>query len=91
MNKIINSVKRYSILFLLIAGSYGYSLAQKFAIPIFPDTQVEDSGGGYLRLLSFDIDKGTISTKMYSLYYNITKQDYSKFDIKNVEFLKIDN
>jgi hypothetical protein len=55
------------------------------------DYQGQDFGGGYLRLLSFDIDKGTISAKMYSPYYNIIKQDYSKFDIKNVEFLKIDN
>lgn len=58
---------------------------------ILQDYQGQDSGGGYLRLLSFDIDKGTISAKMYSPYYNITKQDYSKFDIKDVEFLKIDN
>ncbi|MEO9004047.1 MAG: metallophosphoesterase [Ginsengibacter sp.] len=56
---------------------------------ILQDYQGEDFGGGYLRLLSFDIDKGTISAKMYSPYYNITKQDYSKFEIKDVEFLKI--
>lgn len=56
---------------------------------ILQDYQGEDFGGGYFRLLSFDIDKGTVSAKMYSPYYNITKQDYSKFEIKDVEFLKI--
>lgn len=56
---------------------------------ILQDYQGEDSGGGYLRLLTFDIDKGTISAKMYSPYYDITKQDSSKFEIKGVNFLRI--
>lgn len=58
---------------------------------ILQDYQGEDSGGGYLRLLTFDIDKGTISAKMYSPYYNVTKKDYSQFEIKGVDFLKIDD
>lgn len=56
---------------------------------ILQDYQGEDFGGGYLRLLTFDVDKGTISAKMYSPYYNITKEDYSKFGIENVDFLKV--
>ena len=56
---------------------------------ILQDYQGEDFGGGYLRLLTFDIDKATISAQMYSPYYNITKQDHSQFIIENVDFLKV--
>lgn len=58
---------------------------------ILQDYQGQDYGGGYLRLLSFDVDNGTISAKMYSPYYDKTKEDYSRFEIKDVEFLKIND
>lgn len=56
---------------------------------ILQNYQNEDFGGGYIRLLSFDIDKGTVSAKMYSPYYNKTKEDASKFVIEGIDFIKI--
>lgn len=56
---------------------------------ILQDYQGENFGGGYLRLLTFDIDKATISAQMYSPYYDITKKDSSQFIIENVDFLKV--
>lgn len=56
---------------------------------ILQNYQNEDFGGGYIRLLNFDIDKGAVSAEMYSPYYNLTKEDSSKFVIEDVEFLKI--
>lgn len=58
---------------------------------ILQDYQGEDFGGGYLRLLNFDIDKGTISAEMYSPYYDSVKKDSSQFLIKDVDFLKIND
>ena len=56
---------------------------------ILQDYQNADFGGGYLRLLHFDIDKGTVGAEMYSPFYKITKKDSSKFTIDNINFLKI--
>ncbi|WP_084163816.1 metallophosphoesterase [Olivibacter sitiensis] len=58
---------------------------------ILQDYQHEDFGGGYLRLLTFDIDNSTVSAEMYSPYYDKTKQDSSKFSIDGVNFLKVRN
>ncbi|SEJ16194.1 Calcineurin-like phosphoesterase [Dyadobacter sp. SG02] len=55
---------------------------------ILQDYQNEDFGGGYIRLLDFDIEKGTVAASMYSPYYNKTKEDTSKFTITGIDFIK---
>lgn len=47
-----------------------------------------DYGGGYLRLLSIDTDAGTISAKMYSPYYDKTKDGNATFSFSNVKFIQ---
>lgn len=54
---------------------------------ILQDYQGQDAGGGYIRLLEVDTKAGTISGKMYSPYYNITKDDYSKISFTGVQFV----
>jgi hypothetical protein len=54
---------------------------------ILTDYQGEDFGGAYIRLLEIDPDAGTISAKMYSPFYNITKNDKSMFSFSGVEFV----
>lgn len=54
---------------------------------ILQDYQSEDFGGGYIRLLTIDVDKGTIEASMYSPYYNKTKDDKSRFAIEGVSFI----
>lgn len=56
---------------------------------ILQDYQGQDAGGGYIRLLEIDTKAGTISGKMYSPYYKITKDDYSKISISGVQFVGI--
>ncbi|MEO8962259.1 MAG: metallophosphoesterase [Ginsengibacter sp.] len=89
-------VKLYPNIRYVLSGHTGSSafkvdigLAGNKIYQILQDYQGEDFGGGYLRLLTFDIDKATISAQMYSPYYNITKKDYSQFTIENVDFLKV--
>jgi hypothetical protein len=55
---------------------------------ILQNYQNEDLGGGYIRLLHFDIDKKTVSASMYSPYYKKTKEDGSKFNIEGIDFIK---
>ena len=55
---------------------------------ILQNYQNDDLGGGYIRLLNFDIDKKTISASMYSPYYKKTKEDTSKFGIEGIDFIK---
>lgn len=55
---------------------------------ILTDYQCMDNGGGYLRLLDIDIQKGTIEAKMFSPFYNKTLDDASKFSITGVNFIK---
>jgi hypothetical protein len=54
---------------------------------ILQDYQGEDFGGGYIRLLEIDTEKGTMSAKMYSPFYKITKNDKSMFSFSGVEFV----
>jgi len=51
------------------------------------DYQDQDYGGGYLRLLEIDTELKTISAKMYSPFYDITKEDASKFQFSNIKFI----
>ena len=54
---------------------------------ILQDYQDIDAGGGYLRLLEIDTEMKTITAKMYSPFYNITKQDESMFNFTDVKFV----
>jgi len=61
-------------------GNHIYQLLQ--------DYQDQDYGGGYLRLLEIDTMLKTMSAKMYSPYYNKTKQDASLFQFSDVKFME---
>jgi 3',5'-cyclic AMP phosphodiesterase CpdA len=54
---------------------------------ILQDYQGQDAGGGYIRLLEIDTRGGTITGKMYSPYYKITKDDYSKISLTGAQFV----
>ena len=64
-----------------VGGNKIYQILQNY--------QNDDFGGGYIRLLTFDIDNSTVNAEMYSSYYNQVKEDSSQFLIENVEFIKI--
>ena len=55
---------------------------------ILQDYQGEDAGGGYIRLLDIDTAAGTIAARMYSPFYDKTKEDKSKFSIEGVKFVQ---
>lgn len=54
---------------------------------ILQDYQGEDNGGGFIRLLEIDPDSKTMSAKMYSPFYNRTKNDSSQFSFTGVDFV----
>jgi len=54
---------------------------------ILQDYQGQDAGGGYIRLLDIDTEKGTIAARMYSPFYDKTKEDASKFSFSGVHFI----
>ncbi len=54
---------------------------------ILSNYQCEDDGGGYIRLLEFDTKKKSIHAKMYSPFYRLTREDQSKFELKDVHFV----
>lgn len=54
---------------------------------ILQDYQGQDSGGGYIRLLEIDPEKGTIAARMYSPFYDQTKTDKSQFTLSGVKFI----
>lgn len=51
---------------------------------ILQDYQGQDAGGGFIRLLEIDPEAGTLTGKMYSPFYNVTKDDYSKINISGL-------
>ena len=55
---------------------------------ILQDYQGQDSGGGFIRLLEIDTEKGTIAARMYSPFYDKTKTDASQFLIEGVQFVR---
>ncbi|WP_257670360.1 metallophosphoesterase [Parapedobacter tibetensis] len=61
-------------------GTNVYQLLQNY--------QNDDHGGGYLRLLHFDIGKGTVEATMYSPFYD-KNDDGSRYALEGVEFLKM--
>ena len=54
---------------------------------ILQDYQTTDNGGGYLRLLEVDTSARTISARMYSPHYDLTKTDASRFSFSGVTFV----
>jgi hypothetical protein len=56
---------------------------------ILQDYQGQNNGGGYIRLIEIDPGNGTISAKMYSPFYNLTKSDKSQFSFSGVKFIGI--
>ncbi|MPR31906.1 metallophosphoesterase [Salmonirosea aquatica] len=63
-----------------VAGNKVYQILQNY--------QNEDLGGGYIRLLAFDLDQGTVAASMYSPYYQKTKDDSSKFTVEGIDFIR---
>lgn len=55
---------------------------------ILQDYQGTDEGGGYIRLLEVDTEKKTVKAWVYSPFYNITKEDESRFGFTDVEFVR---
>jgi len=55
---------------------------------ILQDYQGQDAGGGYIRLLEIDPEAGTIAARMYSPFYDKTKDDFSRFSFTDVKFIK---
>jgi hypothetical protein len=89
-------VKKYPNILLVLSGHVVSSAlkvdqgqAGNKVYQILQNYQHEDYGGGYLRLLKFDLDKGSIAAEMYSPFYNKTKKDTSSFVINDVKFLKV--
>lgn len=89
-------IKRYPNILLVLSGHVVSSalkvdqgVAGNQIYQILQNYQHEDHGGGYLRLLKFDLHKGSIAAEMYSPYYKKSKNDSSAFVINNVKFLKV--
>lgn len=61
-------------------GNTYYQLLQNY--------QNEDFGGGYLRLLHFDLDAGTVTAEMYSPHYRDTKADSSTYQLTDFEVVR---
>ena len=61
-------------------GNTYYQLLQNY--------QNEDFGGGYLRLLHFDLDAGTVTAEMYSPHYHDTKADSSTYQLADFEVVR---
>lgn len=87
-------IKKHKNIFLVISGhKCGTALREDTGIngnkiySVLQDYQCEDAGGGYIRLLDFNMQKKTITGKMYSPFYNKTLNDKSAFQITNVNFI----
>ncbi len=90
-----NYIKPNKNVVLVLSGHVCYSAWRKDVgtngntiCQILTDYQCKDNGGGYLRLLDIDTQKGTIEAKMYSPYYKKTLDDDSRFSITGVTFVK---
>lgn len=90
-----NYIKPHKNVLMVLSGHNCYSaFREDFGIygnriyQILTDYQCKDDGGGYLRLLGIDVKNKTISTKVYSPYYNKTLEDTSSFVISDVNFIK---
>jgi hypothetical protein len=79
--------------FMVVSGHVCYSASRTDKGPagntiyqVLSDYQCKDDGGGYIRLLDFDLKKATISAKMYSPFYNETLTDSSAFTLSGIRF-----
>ncbi|MGF7078201.1 metallophosphoesterase [Mucilaginibacter sp. UYCu711] len=92
--QIFDRLKKFPNLCMILSGHVDYSALKVDKGPagnniyqILQDYQGKDFSGAYIRLLQIDPAKGTISAKMYSPYYNLTKQDDSQFVINDVKLV----
>lgn len=87
-------VRQYPNILMVLSGHVGTSAWRQDEgvhgnriYQILQDYQDQDNGGGYIRLLEIDPDAGTITAKMYSPFYDKTKNDESHFKIANITFI----
>lgn len=87
-------IKKHANIILVLSGhldstSYRTDLGENGnkIYQILQCYQNQDYGGGYIRLLEIDTNAKTISAKMYSPFYNKTKEDVSKFSYSGVQFI----
>jgi hypothetical protein len=87
-------IKQYANVRLVLCGHTGSSAFREdvgingnHIYQILQDYQGEDNGGGFIRLLEIDPEKGTIMAKMFSPFYKLTKNDYSQFSFSGVDFV----
>lgn len=87
-------IKKHANVRLVLCGHTGSSTYRddigengNHIYQILQDYQGQDAGGGYIRLLEIDTNKGTVNGKMYSSFYKIAKNDYSKISFSGVEFV----
>jgi len=87
-------IGQYENVRLVLSGHTGSSvhrddtgLKGNHIYQILQDYQGEDNGGGYIRLLEIDPVSKTMSAKMYSPFYNRTKDDSSQFSFAGVNFV----
>lgn len=87
-------IKKHANIIFVLSGHVGKSAVRvdlgdngNKIYQILQNYQNEDFGGGYLRLIEIDPDLKTISAEMYSPYYDLTKQDNSKFQKLGVKFI----
>jgi hypothetical protein len=95
--QIFDRLKKFPNLCMVLSGHVDYSALKvdkgdkgNNIYQILQDYQGKDFSGGYIRLLQIDAAKGTIAAKMYSPYYNLTKQDDSQFTITGVKLVPPD-
>ncbi|RYG63652.1 metallophosphoesterase [bacterium] len=88
-------MKKHANIVMVLSGHTGSSAhradvgeAGNTVHQILQDYQNQDSGGGYIRLLEIDTKAGTIAARMYSPFYNKTKDDESKFSLEGVKFIQ---
>ncbi|MFC2080012.1 metallophosphoesterase [Bacteroidota bacterium] len=87
-------IKQHPNILMVLSGHHGKSVWRddigengNHIYQILQDYQGEDHGGGYIRLLEIDPKAETISAKMYSPFYNQTKNDASIFSFSGVKFI----
>ena len=74
----------------VVTSAYRTDIGEKGNViyQFLQDYQSQDAGGGYIRLFDIDADAGTIAARMYSPFYDKTKDDHSKFSFENVKFIR---
>lgn len=93
-----NYIKPHKNVLMVLSGHVCYSSSrtdlgtqENKIYQILQDYQCADYGGAYIRLLDIDVDKATISGKMYSPLYNNFLGGVSTFSFSNVKFINKNN